>query len=211
LAEYPNVIHQANSKLERGVSLPDTGIFLELSQLLSVTVESILMGGYERRRTDRDKFPISKASVSFIDGSEEAVGYRVKIMHKPAFQIVGFTRIIPPHDETKMIEHFVSEVIANGKIYLLRQTFDRCDWMCFEVPQDRFDDGHFWKDNPYKMLKTLSYRFHIRVGVHFDAIPPDHDEMTNPGVEFWISVIKETADCEVCRSRPQCANIQPFV
>jgi hypothetical protein len=93
---------------------------------------------------------------------------------------------------------------------LHRQAFERSDWMCFDVPQDRFDSGQFWKDNPYQMLRALGYRFHVRVGVHLDAVPPDHDEETNPGVEFWISVKKETADCNVCRSRPQCAKVQPF-
>jgi hypothetical protein len=68
----------------------------------------------------------------------------------------------------------------------------------------------FWKDDPYKMLRTLGYRFHFRVGVHFDASPPDHDEKDNPGMEFWISVAKQTEDCAACSAREECGNTQPF-
>jgi transcriptional regulator with XRE-family HTH domain len=259
LAEHLNVSRQEVLKWERGVSLPDTGILLELSQALSVTVESVLLGAARPQREKSGVTSVPKASVSPINGSEDTVGYRVKIMHKPAFQIVGFTRIIPPHDESNLVGKFVSEVISTGKIDLLRssssnppwilglgswdeecepggqrytmgieetdetdlreldlryklhrQAFERCDWICFEVPQDRFDSGRFWVDNPYQMLSDLGYRFHRRVGVHFDAVPPRHDPEKNPGVEFWISVMRETDDCKVCRSRPLCAEIQPF-
>lgn len=71
-------------------------------------------------------------------------------------------------------------------------------------------NAQFWKDDPYRMLHALGYRFHIRVGVHFDAVPPDYDEQTNPGIEFWISVAKETEECDACPSRADCAEIQPF-
>lgn len=91
------------------------------------------------------------------------------------------------------------------------QSLEACDWMCFEVPQERFDSNQFWQDDPYGMLRKLGYRFHLRVGVHFDAIPPDHDPVTNPGVEFWISVLKQgDAECDACPVRDDCATIQPF-
>jgi hypothetical protein len=97
---------------------------------------------------------------------------------------------------------------------LLRQyplhtdTFEACDWMCFEVPRERFDSGQFWQDNPYKMLRDLGYRFHLRVGVHFDALPPNADERP---MEFWISVMKQgDAACDTCSVREGCGQIQPF-
>ncbi len=91
------------------------------------------------------------------------------------------------------------------------QSFEACEWMCFEVPQERFDTGLFWQDDPYKMLRALGYRFHLRVGVHFDAYPPDHDERTKPGMEFWISVMKQgNEECNSCSVREGCAQIQPF-
>ena len=91
------------------------------------------------------------------------------------------------------------------------QRFEACDWMCFEIPQERFDTGQFWKDDPYRMLRVLGYRFHVRVGVHFDAAPPDHDEMKEPCREFWISVAKQTVECDVCPVREECAKIQHFM
>lgn len=96
--------------------------------------------------------------------------------------------------------------------YLLHtQSFEACEWMCFEVPQERFDTGQFWKDDPYKMLRDLGYRFHLRVGVHFDAFSPNHHERTKPGMEFWISVLKQgNEECATCYVREDCAKIQPF-
>jgi hypothetical protein len=91
------------------------------------------------------------------------------------------------------------------------QSFEACEWMCFEVPQERFDTDQFWNDDPYKMLRDLGYRFHLRVGVHFDAYPPDHDERTKPGMEFWISVMEQgNEECDICSVREGCAQIQPF-
>lgn len=97
-----------------------------------------------------------------------------------------------------------------GEQYPLHtQRFEACDWMCFEVPLERFNEL-FWKDDPYRMLRALGYRFHLRVGVHFDASPPDWDAQKNPDMEFWISVAKETEECEVCPTREDCGRMQPF-
>jgi hypothetical protein len=82
--------------------------------------------------------------------------------------------------------------------------------MCFEVPQERFDAEHFWKDDPYKMLRVLDYRFHLRVGVHFDAYPPDDVEENKWAAEFWISVAKQTKECDICSAREKCGEMQPF-
>jgi len=198
-------------------------------------------------------------TVTYLERSEKITGYRVKINRKPAFQVIGYTIIIPPKTETQMIPRFVEELMADGRLDTLkktspvpvwilglgswdeecqpggmrytmcieeteqtnlsclleqyplhRQSFEACEWMCFEVPQERFDTDLFWKDDPYKMLRLLDYRFHLRVGVHFDAIPPDHDEKNNPGMEFWISVQKQDETCDVCSVREECGNILPF-
>lgn len=66
------------------------------------------------------------------------------------------------------------------------------DWMCFEMTQAKYDE-RFWKDNPYRMMKLLGYKFYARdasVGLHFDAYPPDFDMQTNPNMEFWMTVTK---------------------
>ncbi len=203
---------------------------------------------------------MSGRMVTYLERSEELVGYRVKIERKPAFAVVGYTVVIPPQDKTGIIPRFVEETMADGRLETLkqaasvpawilglgswdqkcqpngmrytmcieetehtdchgllaqypihRQRFDACDWMCFEVPQARFDTELFWRDNPYRMLRVLGYRFHLRVGVHFDACPPDHDDMTEPGMEFWISVAKQNDPrCPTCSVREECAKIQPF-
>jgi len=68
------------------------------------------------------------------------------------------------------------------------------DWMCFEMTEGS-KGRDFWKDNPYKMMKQLGYRFNARddsVGLHFDAYPPEHDPESNPVMEFWITVVKSS-------------------
>jgi hypothetical protein len=85
------------------------------------------------------------------------------------------------------------------------QRFEACDWMCFEMRDDQL-----WKDDPYTMLRQLGYRFHLRVGVHFDAFPPEFERETKPGVELWISVAKYGPECDICDQREGCAEIQAF-
>jgi predicted transcriptional regulator YdeE len=194
--------------------------------------------------------------VECLEGSEELVGYRTKIWRKDAFQITGYTLIIPANADRQTIPQFVSELMADGSIEELTkassvppwglglgswdpecepggmrytvcieetehtdlrhlttkhplhtQRFEACDWMCFEMNDN---DDQFWKSNPYTMLKKLGYRFHLRVGVHFDAFPPDFDPEKNMEVEFWISVAKESEECDTCSVREDCARIQPF-
>jgi hypothetical protein len=65
-------------------------------------------------------------------------------------------------------------------------------WLRFELPQPQLD-GPFWRDDPYRMMGLLGYRFNrtgFDVGLHFDAYPPDYDPLSNPGMEFWITVLK---------------------
>jgi hypothetical protein len=77
--------------------------------------------------------------------------------------------------------------------------------MCFEMPNEQL-----WRDDPYRMLRKLGYRFHLRVGVHFDAYPPGSHLERNPAVELWISVAKLSDACDICSVRAACAGLQPF-
>jgi len=63
------------------------------------------------------------------------------------------------------------------------------DWMCFEMTEQQFQE-RFWQDDPYRMMKKIGYKFNGKVGVHFDAYPPDYDPEKNSQMEFWISVVK---------------------
>jgi hypothetical protein len=63
-------------------------------------------------------------------------------------------------------------------------------WLCFELPSVS-ELGRLWRDDPYRMLKVLGYKFNMGgfdVGLHFDAFPPDYHPETNPAMEFWITV-----------------------
>ena len=74
---------------------------------------------------------------------------------------------------------------------LFRKEIGASEWMCFEINEQSGKD--FWKDDPYKMMKVLGYRFYANspsVGLHFDAFPPDYDQERNPIMEFWITVAK---------------------
>jgi predicted transcriptional regulator YdeE len=50
-----------------------------------------------------------------LENAEAIVGYRVKMMQKPAFQVVGFTFIIPPAQEA-VIPKLWDEVEADGRL-----------------------------------------------------------------------------------------------
>ncbi len=99
-------------------------------------------------------------------------------------------------------------LLEHYQIY--RQRFEACEWMCFEIPQGNSGMDSFWKDAPYKMLRELGYRFHLRVGVHFDAFPIDYPRNSNHGMEFWISVAEQDKNCDICPVREDCGKIQPF-
>ena len=62
--------------------------------------------------------------------------------------------------------------------------------MCFELIEKKGEERDFWKDYPYVMMRKLGYRFNGRVGVHFDAYPPDYDPERNPTMKFGIAVAR---------------------
>ncbi len=56
-------------------------------------------------------------TTTYLAGSEEIVGYRVKIWTREAFRVVGFTRLIPAGRKGKgMVPAFAGEVIADGRL-----------------------------------------------------------------------------------------------
>ncbi len=64
-------------------------------------------------------------SLSFFEGSEEITGYRVKIMPKPAYQVIGYTLIVEPHQESKMVAQFMAEMAADGRLEALKKSLVR--------------------------------------------------------------------------------------
>ncbi|MBT3275755.1 MAG: hypothetical protein HN368_21570 [Spirochaetales bacterium] len=90
-------------------------------------------------------------------------------------------------EETKYTDF--SEIEKDHNLFSFN--IDKSYWLCFETTIQRFQE-RFWKDNPYKMLRALGYKFHMGspgVGIHFDAAPPDFDVKDNPAYEFWITVV----------------------
>ncbi len=71
------------------------------------------------------------------------------------------------------------------------------DWLCFETRLGDEYPGRFWKDNPYRMMGPLGYKFHgapgdYSVGLHIEAYPPcfSFGSDTSQAMEFWITVVK---------------------
>jgi predicted transcriptional regulator YdeE len=176
--------------------------------------------------------------INYLSESEELTGYKVSVMRREGFTLVGYTLIVQPDDE-KAIPAFWREVTTDDRLERLLQcslsptwclglsSWDpECPkrgqrytigieatadtdfsalaedyplfskeigasaWLCFELPSaDALDQ--LWKDDPYRMLKVLGYRFNgdgFGLGPHVDAYPPDYDAETNPAIEFWITV-----------------------
>ena len=177
--------------------------------------------------------------MQYIDQSEVLTGYRAGVFHKAAFQVVGFTLIVPPKSSSNMVPNFYDQVIADGRMEKLKKASsiptwmlglsswdEECekkgfryticieateytdfspleneyelftkqigesDWLSFEMTQEKYFE-RFWKDNPYKMMGPLGYKFNMQdlsVGLHFDAYPPDYEPVLKPRMEFWITV-----------------------
>ncbi len=71
------------------------------------------------------------------------------------------------------------------------------DWLCFETSLGKAYPDRFWRDNPYKMMGPLGYRFKTgegdySIGLHIEAYPPGFSfgSDRNTAMEFWITVEK---------------------
>ncbi len=197
-------------------------------------------------------------SLTYLEGSEEITGYKVKIIPKPTYQVTGYTLIVEPGQESNMVAQFMAKLATDGRLETLKkassiptrilglgswdeacqpggmrytvcleenaqtdlsrllkqyplhtEAFEACEWMCFEIPRGEMGMEQFWKDDPYRMLQALNYRFHLRVGVHFDVYPPDYDARNNSCMEFWISVQKQDERCDDCPVREDCGMFSP--
>ncbi len=80
---------------------------------------------------------------------------------------------------------------------LYRKAIGESDWLCFETRFGEEFPRRFWKDDPYRMMGTLGYRFKTApedysIGLHFEAYPPGFSFGSGPNtaIEFWITVEK---------------------
>lgn len=70
LAEMLNITDRAVSKWERGISLPDSSIMLELCKILKITVNELLSG--EELKMENYNETLEKISLDLIKQKEEA-------------------------------------------------------------------------------------------------------------------------------------------
>ncbi len=54
--------------------------------------------------------------MDYLEKSEEITGYKVKIMHKGAFKIRGYTLIIPPAQEENLVGKFWDDTLGDGRV-----------------------------------------------------------------------------------------------
>ena len=80
---------------------------------------------------------------------------------------------------------------------LFSKTIGASEWLCFETRLGDEFPGKFWKDNPYKMMVPLGYRFHTgpddySIGLHIEVYPPGFSfgSTARTEMEFWITVVK---------------------
>jgi hypothetical protein len=64
-----------------------------------------------------------------LERSEEITGYRVKIMQKPDFQVIGYTLIVPPHEDKRMISRFIGDVMTDGGLDTLIKAVPGSTWI----------------------------------------------------------------------------------
>ncbi len=67
---------------------------------------------------------------TYLPGSEEIVGYKVKIWTREAFQVAGFTILVPAGRKGKdMVPNFYSEFVADGRMASLRAASTVQPWV----------------------------------------------------------------------------------
>jgi len=66
--------------------------------------------------------------MEYLERSEEIVGYRVKIMHREAFKIRGYTLIVPEHKEY-LVPQFWNEISADGRLEKLKKASSVQPWV----------------------------------------------------------------------------------
>jgi len=67
--------------------------------------------------------------MEYIEGSQDLVGYRVKIWKRDGFRVRGFTLIAPPGKRGEAAPHLLwDEVIADGRLRKLREASTVPTW-----------------------------------------------------------------------------------
>jgi len=57
--------------------------------------------------------------MSYIERSEEITGYRVRVVRRDAFRVMGYTLIVPPRSDKRTVSRFWDEVETDGRLAAL--------------------------------------------------------------------------------------------
>jgi hypothetical protein len=63
-----------------------------------------------------------------IENSQAITGYTVKMLSRAAFNVVGFTRLIPPHQD-QLVDQFWEELRSDGRLEKLRKASNTQPWL----------------------------------------------------------------------------------
>lgn len=117
LGERLNISYQAVSKWERGESLPDTAILVDLANILETTVDSILCGG-ERIMSYKGRINVSdmREGISCLKRMGQLLG-KDNILYRNAISGINEkmnTDIEEAFTNDFIFEAFVGEAIIHG-------------------------------------------------------------------------------------------------
>ncbi len=66
--------------------------------------------------------------MEYLEQSEQLVGYKVKVVRRGPFTVVGYTLIVPP-DSDHLIPQFWRDVIADGRLEALKKASTTPPWV----------------------------------------------------------------------------------
>ena len=117
LAERLNISFQAVSKWERGETLPDTAILIDLANILETTIDNILTGG-EKLMNYRGKITVSdmRRGIECLGEMGKLLG-KDNILYRYAVNGINEkmnTDIEPAFSDEYVLECFVAEAIIQN-------------------------------------------------------------------------------------------------
>ena len=115
--------------------------------------------------------------INYLSESEERTGYKVKVMRREGFTLVGYTRIVQPGDDAG-IPAFWRDVIADGRLERLLQCSSAPTW-CLGLSSG----------DPECPQRGQRYTIGIEATAHtdFSALAEDYPLFTKEiGVSAWL-------------------------
>ncbi len=65
----------------------------------------------------------------YLEQSEQLIGYKVKIIHRPAFRVTGFTALIPADAGGDAVARFWDEIAGDGRLEKLQKASSVPPWL----------------------------------------------------------------------------------